>query len=269
MGGGRCRVSSSWQSCMAARARAVRGLVRTRASKRMENAGGGGRTSPPPPCPWMIVGLGNPGAHYARTRHNVGFLVLEALARKHGVPMGFDAGSNALIGKGTMHGVAVLLVQPQTYMNESGKAVRKLANYYKVRPEYMLAVYDDLDLDVAKLRLRGKGGHGGHNGMRSIIDCLGGRKDFPRLKIGIGRPRGSLPVHAHVLQPFLPEEQEEINVSIMESIGLVESLVTNGLEQTVSKMNPTKKKEKTNTPPRSPKVPDTPPMGDNQDVQVR
>lgn len=136
----------------------------------------------------LIVGLGNPGREYANHRHNIGFMVLDALAAKHNLRFS-KMMFKGLIADGVIAARKVLLVKPMTYMNLSGTCVGPLMRYYKLLPQQLLVIYDDLDLPAGQLRLRGKGGAGGHNGMRSIIAQLG-TEDFPRLRVGIGRPPG-------------------------------------------------------------------------------
>ncbi|KAK9813011.1 hypothetical protein WJX72_007421 [[Myrmecia] bisecta] len=182
---------------------------------------------------WIIVGLGNPGPRYADTRHNVGFQALDKLAALEGIPID-RLQSNAAVGRGRVAGQKVLLAKPMTFMNNSGEAVGKLVKFYKVPPERVLVIYDDLDLPTAKVRLRGKGGHGGHNGMRSITQHFAGNKDFPRLKIGIGRPPGTMPVASYVLQDFSAKEREEVGVAIQESLNIVRAVLTLGLEKSMS-----------------------------------
>ena len=182
---------------------------------------------------WLVVGLGNPGAKYERTRHNVGFLAIDALAAAEGISVA-NQQLRALVGRGTVAGTPVLLVKPQTFMNSSGEAVVPLLKYYKVPPSRCLVLYDDLDIDVAALRLRQKGGHGGHNGMRSIITCLGGSQDFPRLRIGIGRPQGNRQVVDHVLTTFDKHESDDVEVSIQQTIDIVRSVLSIGVEKAVS-----------------------------------
>ena len=140
----------------------------------------------------------------------------------------------AVVGRGTVAGTPVLLVKPQTFMNSSGESVVPLLKYYKVPPSRCLVLYDDLDIDVAALRLRQKGGHGGHNGMRSIITCLGGSQDFPRLRIGIGRPQGSRQVIDHVLTTFDKHETADVEVSIQQTADIVRSVLALGVEKAVS-----------------------------------
>ena len=137
----------------------------------------------------LIVGLGNPGAKYAHTRHNAGFDVVEVLSQKLGIPTSRDRG-RASVGEGMHRGEKLVLARPQTFMNLSGESVLALMQWYKLPPENLLVVYDDVDLPLGKLRLRAGGSAGTHNGMRSIIDLLG-RQDFPRLRLGVGaRPEG-------------------------------------------------------------------------------
>lgn len=152
----------------------------------------------------LVVGLGNPGMRYRFNRHNAGFLVVDRLALQHHISISqtiFDAH----IGKGKIAGSAVLLVQPQTFMNLSGIAVRRLADYYRIDLEDVIVVHDDLDLPFLTIRLKAGGGHGGHKGLISIIDHLGGT-DFLRVRLGIGRPERKSMVEGYVLSPFSEEE---------------------------------------------------------------
>ena len=138
---------------------------------------------------WMIVGLGNPGREYARTRHNVGFDVIDVLSEKLGITVGRSA-MHGLVGEGMVNGEKVLLVKPQTYMNLSGQCVSEMTAFYKVPMDHLMLIYDDIDLPLGKLRLRREGSAGTHNGMRSVIGLLG-RQDFPRLRVGVGgKPEG-------------------------------------------------------------------------------
>lgn len=134
----------------------------------------------------LIVGLGNPGLRYAHNRHNVGFMVVEEFARAHSFEFARKR-FNAAIAEGALDGTRVLMAKPQTYMNASGDAVGKLFSYFKIAPQDFIVVYDDLDLPLGKLRLRGSGSAGGHHGLESIIGRIG-TSEFPRLRVGIGRP---------------------------------------------------------------------------------
>ncbi len=152
----------------------------------------------------FVVGLGNPGIRYQLNRHNAGFLVLDQLALRHDISISqtlFDA----RIGKGNMAGSAVLLAQPQTFMNLSGTAVRKLADYFRIDLEDLIVVHDDLDLPFQTIRLKAGGGHGGHKGLISLIDHLGSAA-FIRVRFGIGRPERKAMVESYVLSPFSEEE---------------------------------------------------------------
>jgi len=157
---------------------------------------------------YLIVGLGNPGRVYARTRHNAGFMVVDALAQRLGTSF-TRTRHQALLAETRFGPHRVLLAKPQTYMNLSGRAVAPLVRYYRLPLERLMVVYDDLDLPFGTIRLRPKGGHGGHKGLKSIIESLGGRRDFPRLRIGIGRPPGRMEAADYVLRPFSSAEQEQ------------------------------------------------------------
>ncbi len=161
----------------------------------------------------LIVGLGNPGKKYADTRHNIGFKVIERAAEKFSISLN-ERKFKAEYGVGLVQGEKVLLCKPQTYMNLSGEAVRPLLDYYKIEMDQLLVIYDDLDLPPGKLRLRQKGGAGGHNGMKSIIDHVGSEQ-FKRIRFGIGRPsHPDMQVVDYVLGRFQPEERAIISQSI-------------------------------------------------------
>jgi PTH1 family peptidyl-tRNA hydrolase len=156
----------------------------------------------------LVVGLGNPGMRYRFNRHNAGFLVVDELALQYHISVAqtlFDA----RIGKGKIAGSAVVLAKPQTFMNLSGMAVRKLADYYRIEFEDIIVVHDDLDLPFLTIRLKAGGGHGGHKGLISIIDHLG-VKDFLRVRLGIGRPERKSMVEDYVLSPFSEEEMTSL-----------------------------------------------------------
>lgn len=183
---------------------------------------------------WLIVGLGNPGAQYDKTRHNVGFVLIDELARSEGIDCR-KLEKSAAVGKGEIEGQQVLLVKPVTFMNNSGESVGALARFYKVPPSRILVISDDLDQPTAAIKLKPKGGHGGHNGLRSIIERLSGSQEFPRLKIGIGRPLSpDLPVASYVLQDFTKKEKELVDVSIQEGISMIKKMLRDGLELAIS-----------------------------------
>ncbi len=159
------------------------------------------------PITHLVVGLGNPGAQYANTRHNVGFLTLDAIAEELGVRID-RMRFKALTGEGVLAGHHVLFLKPQTFMNLSGEAVREAAALYHIAPEHIIVIYDDVCLPVGRLRVRGKGSDGGHNGIKSIIYQL--QSDaFPRIRIGVGeRPNPEYDLADWVLSAFPPAERE-------------------------------------------------------------
>lgn len=171
----------------------------------------------------LIVGLGNPGKKYEKTRHNIGFLVVGELLHRYNAKLD----KNKFKGDYTQEvidGQKVLFLQPQTFMNLSGNAVRPLMEYYDIKPENVLIIYDDLDLPTGKIRLRAKGGHGGHNGMRSLIEHLG-TKEFNRIRFGVGRPTNAMPIVDYVLRDFAKSEIETIHTSIAASADACEDWI--------------------------------------------
>lgn len=183
----------------------------------------------------LIVGLGNPGRRYAGNRHNVGFQVLDRLAAAHGLAFTRHQGQ-ALIATGQIADRPVILAKPQTYMNESGRAVAALVRFYRIDMPNLLVVYDDLDLPFGTLRLRPEGSAGGHHGMESIIAALG-RQDFPRLRIGIGRPPGRIDPVDYVLQDFDREQQEVLPELYDRAVKAIESFLSEGIVLTMSRHN--------------------------------
>lgn len=150
----------------------------------------------------LVIGLGNPGTEYQLTRHNVGFMVADALASEWGVSFG-KSRHNCLIGKGRINDRQLFLAKPTAYMNRSGHPIQSILQYYKIKHEEMLVIHDDIDLIYGKVKIKKKGGHGGHNGLRSIINVVGSDQ-FIRLRVGIGR---SEDVTGHVLGKFTPDEK--------------------------------------------------------------
>lgn len=195
--------------------------------------------------PWLLVGLGNPGKVYSGTRHNVGFEMIDAIAQAEGISVG-RIQCKSLFGKGHIEGIPVLLAKPQTFMNVSGESVGPLASYYKVPLNQVLLIFDCMDLPFAQLRLLPKGGHGGHNGMKSVIDHFKGNRDFPRLRIGIGRPPGKMDPKAYVLRPFTKQEREEMDVTLQEGLFGVKTLITQGLNKSATMVN-SARKQRTST----------------------
>jgi peptidyl-tRNA hydrolase, PTH1 family len=181
----------------------------------------------------MIVGLGNPGGEYKGTRHNVGFEVLDRLRESHKIKMDRSR-HRAQIGLGKIDGVEVVLVKPLTYMNLSGDAIAPLAKQYEIKPEKILVVADDLDLPVAKVKLKPKGSAGGHNGHKSLIARLR-TTEYPRIKIGIGK--GDSATIDHVLSTFDREERVDIGAALDRAVRGVEIAVTEGLERAMNYVN--------------------------------
>ncbi len=151
----------------------------------------------------LIVGLGNPGSRYARNRHNIGFMAIEAVARRHGVS-GFRSRFKGELAEGPIAGVRRMLLKPQTFMNASGEAVAETARFFKIAPEEIVVIHDEIDLRPGKLRVKQGGGHAGHNGLRSIDALLG--PDYWRIRVGIGHPGVKELVHPYVLQNFAVDE---------------------------------------------------------------
>ncbi len=184
---------------------------------------------------YMIVGLGNPGPEYVANRHNVGFRCVERLGAAYQIS--FDRRQKkALVARGVIQEQHVVLVKPQTFMNESGLAVAPLARFYRVEPARLLVVYDDLDLPPGTIRLRAEGGSGGHRGMRSIIEHLGTQK-FPRLRIGIGRPPGQMDPAAYVLQDFSADEELLLDDTLRLACEAIVTWLQQGIEIAMSRYN--------------------------------
>ena len=188
----------------------------------------------------IIAGLGNPGAEYAHTKHNVGFMLVDVLAEKLGAASWkedfFSALTEVRIG-----GEKVFLVKPLTYMNNSGEALGPMLSYYKLDVDDLVVVHDDMDIPAGMVRIRRKGSSGGHNGIKSIIAHVGS-EDFARVRIGIGRPPAGWTVIHHVLAPFSTEDAPKIRAAIDYLLPAVESIVTDGVDFAMNRYNPHKKK---------------------------
>ena len=187
-------------------------------------------------CDWLIVGLGNPGREYEKTRHNVGFRALEMAAKAAGVKVD-RLKFRALTRFAQIGGQKVLLVEPQTYMNASGAAVSALATYYKVKPERILVIFDDISLPVGKIRVRRDGSAGGHNGIKSIIQSLGTDK-FPRIKIGVGaKPHPDYDLADWVLSRFSAQEEKALEPALEHAAQAAEVVVKDGIDKASSAYN--------------------------------
>lgn len=182
----------------------------------------------------LIVGLGNPGPSYARNRHNVGFQCVERFIKRHGL-VSERTMFKALVTAGQINSSKVLLARPLTFMNLSGQAVRPLLRWYRVALSDLLVVYDDLDLPLGGIRLRQRGGSGGHKGMRSIIEALGS-EEFPRLRIGIGRPTHGDP-QDYVLSDFTLDESIVMEEAYERAVNAIELFITEGIVAAMNKCN--------------------------------
>jgi PTH1 family peptidyl-tRNA hydrolase len=185
--------------------------------------------------PYLITGLGNLGRQYQHTRHNVGFMVVDQLAKRLGISF-TRLESKALVTKGDFQTQRLVLAKPQTFMNLSGQAVGALVKFYKVPPEQLLIVYDDADLPLGTLRMRPGGGSAGQKGMVSILERLG-TQDVPRLRFGIGRPPGRMPASAYVLQDFSKAELELLPSLLDRSVDAILAFVSEGLEAAMNQYN--------------------------------
>ncbi len=185
---------------------------------------------------YLIVGLGNPGRQYAATKHNVGFMCLDALANAHGLTFDRKQGK-ALLATGTIVGKPVLLAKPQSFMNLSGDSVSALTGFYKIPPHNLLVVFDDLDLPVGTLRIRGFGGSSGQKGMKHIIERIG-TQAFSRIRFGIGRPPGRMDPAAYVLLPFADgDERILVEETIGRAVKAIELWLADGIDRAMNACN--------------------------------
>lgn len=184
---------------------------------------------------YIIAGLGNPEPKYNKTRHNIGFRMVEALAERHHIRIS-DRKHKGLSGKGMIGGEKVLLIKPQTYMNLSGECIRAAAEYYQTEPSHIIVLFDDVSLDVGKLRVRKKGSAGGHNGIKSIIAQLG-TEDFPRLKFGVGGKPAHMDLADYVLGRFDREDEAAVEDGIERACGAVECMLTDGFDTAMNRFN--------------------------------
>jgi peptidyl-tRNA hydrolase, PTH1 family len=184
---------------------------------------------------YIIIGLGNPSREYQATRHNIGFDVITKIADDNNISMDTKK-HKAICGKGIIAGEKVILAQPQTYMNLSGESVRELVDFYKVTPEEIIVIYDDISLEVGQLRLRSKGSAGGHNGIKSIINHLG-TQEFPRIKVGVGDKPAGWDLADYVLSRFPEVEQPVIREALKNSSEAVKAIISDGLEAAMNRYN--------------------------------
>ena len=182
---------------------------------------------------FLIVGLGNPGKEYDGTRHNIGFAAIDYIADKYNIELN-RIKFKGVFGEGFIEGKKVILLKPTTYMNLSGESIREVINFYKISNEEVIVIYDDISLEVGRLRIREKGSHGGHNGIKSIIANLG-TDVFPRVKIGVGAPKGNLV--SHVLGKFSEDEIEVLRETIKASSDAVSIIMKADIKEAMNKLN--------------------------------
>lgn len=185
---------------------------------------------------WLVVGLGNPGLQYENTRHNAGFIAADKLAKKNGFE--FDKNKyEALCGEFRIQNQRILVIKPQTFMNNSGRAVTKIASFYKIPVDRIIVMHDDISLDIGKIRMRRKGSDGGQKGMRDIIELLG-TDDIMRIKIGVGaKPRPDYDLASWVLSKFPAEQKEALCNAIQKSVSAVEEIILRGIDSAMNKYN--------------------------------
>ena len=185
---------------------------------------------------WLIVGLGNPGLQYEKTRHNAGFMVIDALAEKYGVGLP-KRKYDALIGECKIGDNRIMLVKPQTFMNLSGKAVTAICSFYKIPYDKVIVMFDDVSLDVGKIRVRRKGSDGGHNGIKDIIQ-LSGTSDIPRIKIGVGKkPNAEYDLKDWVLGKFSKEDLDNFQKATEIGVKAAEEIVKRGIDSAMNRYN--------------------------------
>ena len=188
---------------------------------------------------YLIAGLGNPSKNYEGTRHNIGFTMIDAIGEKFGIDVTTKK-HKALVGRGIIDGMRVILAKPQTYMNLSGESIREIADFYKIEPENIIIIYDDISLDVGRLRIRKKGSAGGHNGIKNIIAHLG-TQEFPRIKVGIGNKPEGWEVADYVLSKYSKAEQEALKEASDDVIGAVRLMIMDDIDAAMNRYNAKKR----------------------------
>lgn len=184
---------------------------------------------------YIIAGLGNPTREYEKTRHNVGFDTIDVLADRLNTSVD-EKKFKGLYGRGIIAGEKVILLKPQTFMNLSGESVREAADFYKVDPEHIIVIYDDISLDVGQLRIRKKGSAGGHNGIKNIIAHLG-TQEFPRIKVGVGDKPPRMDLADYVLSCFSKEDREKMEQAFKDAADAVEVMITEGADAAMNRFN--------------------------------
>ena len=183
----------------------------------------------------LIVGLGNPGKKYHETRHNIGFMVIDEIADSLSVSVDKNT-FNAQIGQGVIEDIRIILVKPQSFMNLSGQPVRRLADYYRIQGRDMVVIHDDIDLAFGRIKIKEKGGHGGHKGIKSLSDTFGGG-EFVRVRMGVGRSDSGIEVSNYVLGKFSKQEQKELQILIQRGKDAVISVLCRGTKESMNQFN--------------------------------
>lgn len=184
---------------------------------------------------YLIVGLGNPESEYKNTRHNMGFDTINILAEKYNIEINKNKFS-ALVGEGQIEGEKVFLIKPQTFMNLSGDSVIQFVNFYKVNIENVIVIYDDMDIEAGKIKVRPKGGSGSHNGMKSVVNRLGS-ENFPRIRVGIGKPQFENDIINYVIGSIPEKERNILKESTKTAAEAVSSILKIGIDNTMNKFN--------------------------------
>ena len=184
---------------------------------------------------YLVVGLGNPEPEYSRTRHNMGFDVINNLSKKHNIDVSKN-GFDSIYGIGTIEGQKVILCKPQTYMNLSGNAIIQIMNFYKISPENLIIIYDDIDIETGKVKIRKKGGAGSHNGMKSVLHNLG-TKDFPRIRVGTGIPENREDLIEYVIKKVSLEEYAKLQEGVDIAVEAISEIFKNGIDIAMNKIN--------------------------------
>ena len=196
------------------------------------------RDEAPRPGGWLVVGIGNPGAKFESNRHNIGFRVLDEMARRLQVRFEQRKFNGRFVATRRADGDPLYLLKPQTYVNDSGRSVGPAAHFYRLPVERVLVICDDIDLPFARIRVRAGGSSGGHNGLKSIIDALGNRQDFPRIRIGVGRPPHVREVVIdHVLEDFSKEQEEQLPALIGDVADAADLVMDGELNEAMSRYN--------------------------------
>jgi PTH1 family peptidyl-tRNA hydrolase len=182
---------------------------------------------------YLVVGLGNPGDEYRNTRHNVGFDIIDLLSEKYNIKIS-RIKFKGVYGEGNIEGEKVILLKPQTYMNLSGESIRELISFYKIPHDKIIVIYDDISLEVGRLRIRSKGSAGGHNGIKSIIAQLA-TDEFPRIKVGVGQPNSDMV--KHVLGRFSKEDRDKVEKTFEAVSKAVETIISDNVDEAMNKFN--------------------------------